>query len=47
LRHPLVKKRRTLPDPAVATRIADALPAIEDEGLRQAIGRLGAAIKRK
>lgn len=34
------------PDPAVATRIAEALP-IEDAALRQALGRLGAAIKRK
>ena len=35
------------PDPAVAARIAEGLPAIEDEDLRQALGRLGAAIKRK
>ena len=35
------------PDPAVAARIADGLPAVEDEDLRQALGRLGAAIKRK
>ena len=34
------------PDPAVATGIADTLP-IEDAALRQALGRLGAAIKRK
>ncbi len=34
------------PDPAVAARIAEGLP-IEDEDLRQALGRLGAAIKRK
>ncbi len=34
------------PDPAAAARIAEALP-IEDEALRQALGRLGAAIKRK
>jgi hypothetical protein len=35
------------PDPAVAARIAESLPAIEDEDLRQALARLGAAIKRK
>ena len=35
------------PDPAVAARIAESLPQIEDEALRQAIARLGAAIKRK
>ena len=35
------------PDPAVAARIAASLPAIEDEDLRQALARLGAAIKRK
>lgn len=35
------------PDPAVAARIAEGLPEIEDEELRQALARLGAAIKRK
>ena len=35
------------PDPAEAARIAEGLPAIEDENLRQALARLGAAIKRK
>jgi hypothetical protein len=35
------------PDPAVAARIAEGLPQIEDESLRQALARLGAAIKRK
>lgn len=34
------------PDPAEAARIAEDLPGVEDHGLRQAIGRLGAAIKR-
>ena len=34
-------------DPAVAARIAEGLPEIEDEDLRQALARLGAAIKRK
>ena len=35
------------PDPAAAARIAESLPQIEDEDLRQALARLGAAIKRK
>jgi hypothetical protein len=35
------------PDPAIAARIAKDLPEIEDEDLRQALARLGAAIKRK
>jgi hypothetical protein len=35
-----------LPDAAKAARIAATLPAIEDEGLKQALARLGAAIKR-
>jgi len=47
---PLHRKERPAsppaPDPAVAERIADGLP-IEDQALRQALGRLGAAIKRK
>jgi len=34
------------PDAAAAARIAEALPDIKDEDLRQALGRLGAAIKR-
>jgi len=37
---------RRAPDPAIAARIAEALPDVEDEDLRQALGRLGAAIKR-
>lgn len=48
---PLRRRQRAKPplppDPAVAARIAEGLPAIEDEDLRQALGRLGAAIKRK
>ena len=34
------------PDPAVAARIAEGMPEIKDEDLRQALARLGAAIKR-
>jgi hypothetical protein len=47
LRRRVPKKAPAPPDPAVAARIAESLPGIEDEALRQAIGRLGAAIKRK
>lgn len=35
------------PDPATTARIAESLPQIESEDLRQALARLGAAIKRK
>jgi hypothetical protein len=45
-RHP-PPKTRPQADPEAATRIAAALPQIEDEDLRQALARLGAAIKRK
>jgi hypothetical protein len=34
------------PDPAVAAQIAATLPDVRDEELRQALARLGAAIKR-
>ena len=33
-------------DPEIAARIAASLPAVEDENLRLALARLGAAIKR-
>ena len=36
----------TAPDPAVAARLAADLPEVKDEDLRQALARLGAAIKR-
>jgi hypothetical protein len=35
------------PDPAEQARIAASLPEIEDDSLRQALARLGAAVKRK
>lgn len=41
------KLRRAPPDPETARRIADGLAGITDENLRTALGRLGAAIKRK
>jgi len=47
LRRPTRTRRPAAPDPAAAARIAESLPNIKDDDLRQAIGRLGAAIKRK
>lgn len=47
LRRSVPKAPPAPPDPAIAARIADSLPEIEDEGLRQALARLGAAIKQK
>ena len=41
------QKRPAPPDPAEQARIAASLPQIEDEGLRQALARLGAAVKGK
>jgi len=35
------------PDPAEAARIAATLESIDDEALRAALGRLGAAVKRR
>jgi hypothetical protein len=46
---PLRRREQTpayKPDAAEAARIADGLPDIKDDELRQALGRLGAAIKR-
>jgi len=40
-------KRPPPPDSAAAARIAEGLAEIEDAELRQALGRLGAAIKQK
>ena len=42
------RERRTpsAPDPAIAAQIAEAMPDLKDEDLRQALARLGAAIKR-
>jgi hypothetical protein len=36
----------TAPDPAAAARIAAAMPEIADDELRQALARLGAAVRR-
>jgi hypothetical protein len=50
LRQAPIRRREQLPqrepDPAVAARIAETLPEVKDEDLRQALARLGAAIKR-
>ena len=39
--------RRPTLDPAAVAQVAETLPDIKDEPLREALGRLGAAIKRK
>lgn len=44
LRRPKPRPVRA-PDPAKTARIAEQMPAIEDEDLKQALARLGAAIK--
>jgi hypothetical protein len=44
-RRPATKPIRR-PDPAAVKKIADALESVEDEGLRAALARLGAMIKR-
>ncbi len=46
LRHGAVKHRRS-PDAAAAARVAATLSDVEDEELRQALSRLGAAVKRR
>jgi hypothetical protein len=40
------RKTRPKPDPAAAKQMADSLTGIADDPLRQALGRLGAAVKR-
>jgi hypothetical protein len=35
------------PDPAIAARIAEGMPEVEDDALKGALAKLGAAIKRK
>jgi hypothetical protein len=47
LRRPDKRKTHSLPDPALAARIAESMPQVEDEALKGALARLGAAIKRK
>jgi hypothetical protein len=47
---PLTRPAKARPppfDPAEEARIAASMPAIADEGLRQALARLGVAVKRK
>jgi hypothetical protein len=46
---PLKHRKKVVPpapDSAVAAQIAETLPDVKDENLRQALARLGAAIKR-
>jgi hypothetical protein len=47
---PLSHREQPVPrsaDPTAAARIAEGLPEVENEELRLALGRLGAAIKQK
>jgi hypothetical protein len=41
-----VRKTRPKPDPVAAKEMADSLTGIADDPLREALGRLGAAVKR-
>jgi hypothetical protein len=41
-----VKRRPAPPDPALVAHLAAAMPEIADDGLRQALARLGAVVKR-
>jgi hypothetical protein len=47
LRRKLPKKRPPPPDPAITARLAASMPEIEDDALRDALARLGSAIKTK
>jgi len=48
---PLTRRERPqrprAPDPAEVAAVAETLPDVDDEGLRNALAKLGAAIKRK
>ena len=46
LSRPQVRKRPGPPDPKAVARVAESLGDIEDEELKTALARLGAAIKR-
>ena len=45
LTHGTKRKGPSPPDPAQVARVAETLPAIDDDGLRAALARLGAAVK--
>lgn len=47
LRRPKAPKPLPPPDPALTAQIAASMPEVESEDLRDALARLGAAIKRK
>ncbi len=47
LRRKVPKARPAPPDPVMVARLAADMPDIEDEGLRNALARLGTAIKTK
>lgn len=39
------RRKRKTPDPEAVKRMAQSLPGIEDEGLKDALARLGASVK--
>jgi hypothetical protein len=41
----VVRRKPAPPDPAAVARLAAAMPEIADDGLRQALARLGVAVK--
>ena len=47
LRQPKGPPARVAPDPAETARVAARLTAVTDDGLRAALARLGAAVKRR
>lgn len=47
LRRQAPKRRPAPPDPDLIARLAADMPEIEDDGLREALARLGSAIKTK
>ncbi|HWK94870.1 MAG TPA: DciA family protein [Pseudolabrys sp.] len=47
LRRKAPKRRPAPPDPAITARLAAEMPEIEDDALRDALARLGTAIKTK
>jgi hypothetical protein len=47
LRHPEKRKAPAPPDPALVAEIAGSLPDGTDEGLKGALARLGASLKRR
>lgn len=47
LRRPAKRKSSSPPDPAITARLAAEMPEVENDDLKGALAKLGAAIKRK